>query len=118
MDVSRVEPYNALVAYCLAFMPVLFAMPAVAAWIILTAALRAAGDTRVPVVITWLGFLGLRIPLALFLTQAQVEFLGFTAAGANLGLIGAWIAMVSDLYIRGILFVIRFAGGRWKSIKV
>lgn len=81
------------------------AMPAVAAWIILTAALRAAGDTRFPVLITWIGFLGVRIPFALFLTERW-------------GLIGAWVAMVIDLYVRGLLFVWRFVGGRWKTIRV
>jgi putative MATE family efflux protein len=95
-----------------------FAMPAVAAWIIMTHALRAAGDTRVPVLFTWLGFLGVRIPLALYLTQEQVHLLGYTLPGAGLGLIGAWIAMVSDLYLRGGLLVFRFAGGRWKTMKV
>jgi putative MATE family efflux protein len=82
-----------------------FAMPAVAAWIIFTAALRAAGDTRFPVLITWVGFLGVRIPLALLLTQKY-------------GLIGAWWAMVIDLYVRGVLFVWRFIAGRWKTIRV
>ena len=95
-----------------------FAMPGVAAWIILTAALRAAGDTRVPVLITWVGFLGVRIPLALYLTQEQVTVLGYTLPGAGFGLIGAWMAMVADLYLRGVLFVVRFAGGRWKAMKV
>ncbi len=85
-----------------------FAMPAVAAWIIFTAALRAAGDTRFPVVITWVGFVGVRIPLAFLLTRPSL----------GLGLQGAWVAMVADLYVRGALFVWRFAGGRWQTIKV
>lgn len=89
-----------------------FAMPAVAAWIVLTAALRAAGDTRVPVLITWVGFLGVRLPLALWLTTRT------GAGGLGWGLIGAWVAMVTDLYVRGVLFVWRFASGRWKAIKV
>jgi Na+-driven multidrug efflux pump len=96
-----------------------FAMPAVAAWIIFTAALRAAGDTRFPVLITWVGFVGVRIPLALLLTRHPTETgpLGLLS-GAGLGLIGAWVAMVADLYVRGLLFVWRFAGGRWKTMKV
>lgn len=89
-----------------------FAMPAVAAWIVLTAALRAAGDTRLPVLITWVGFLGVRLPLAVWLTTSTAEH------GLGWGLIGAWVAMVTDLYVRGVLFVWRFASGRWKTIKV
>jgi len=95
-----------------------FAMPAVAAWIILTAALRAAGDTRRPVLFTWLGFLGVRIPLALILTQHTVSLGPLVLQGAGLGLIGAWIAMTADLYFRGILFVVRFARGKWKTMTV
>ncbi len=87
---------------------VAFAMPAVAGVIIITAALRGAGDTRVPVAITWAGFLGLRIPLAYWLTAPSV----------GLGLLGAWWAMFADLYLRAALLLLRFASGRWKTIKV
>jgi Na+-driven multidrug efflux pump len=87
---------------------VAFAMPAVAAVIVVTAALRGAGDTRVPVAITWAGFLLVRIPLAYWLTTPAV----------GLGLMGAWWAMFADLYLRAALLVLRFASGRWKTIKV
>lgn len=90
---------------------VAFAMPGVACTIIFTAALRGAGDTRWPVLFTWIGFLIVRIPLAVLLTSDIVP-------EWNLGLIGAWVAMFADLYVRGFLFVIRFASGRWKTIKV
>lgn len=94
-----------------------FAMPAVAAWIILTAALRAAGDTRVPVLITWVGFLGVRLPLAVWFT-GKLPTDGWEVSGPQWGLYGAWVAMVTDLYVRGLLFVWRFVSGRWKSIRV
>ena len=96
-----------------------FAMPAVAAWIIFTAALRAAGDTRVLALFSWTGFLGVRIPLALWLSRESVDLgtLG-TVPGMGWGLLGAWVAMVADLYFRGALFVMRWASGRWKSAKV
>ncbi|HVK17172.1 MAG TPA: MATE family efflux transporter [Fimbriiglobus sp.] len=87
---------------------VAFAMPAVAAVIIVTAALRGAGDTRLPVAITWAGFLLVRIPLAYWLTSPAV----------GLGLIGAWWAMFADLYLRAALLLLRFASGKWKTIKV
>lgn len=85
-----------------------FAMPALASVIILTQALRGAGDTRVPVLFSWFGFLGVRIPLAYLLTDPSV----------GLGLLGAWLAMFADIWVRGVLFVARFAGGRWARIKV
>ena len=86
---------------------VAFAMPGLAASIVLTQALRGAGDTRVPVLFTWIGFLGVRIPLAYLLTQE-----------AGMGLLGAWVAMTADIYVRGAFFLWRFAGGRWKTVRV
>lgn len=96
-----------------------FAMPAVAAWIIFTAALRAAGDTRVLAVFSWVGFLGVRIPSALWLSRDSVD-LGYfgTHPGLGWGLFGAWVAMVGDLYFRGALFVWRWSSGRWKTVRV
>ncbi len=87
-----------------------FAMPGLAGSIILTQALRGAGDTRVPVLFTWIGFLGVRLPLAFLLTDPR--------GGFEWGLIGAWTAMFVDIYVRGLFFLARFAGGRWKRVKV
>lgn len=96
-----------------------FAMPALASQIIFTSALRGAGDTRVPVLISWFGFLGVRIPLAYLLTRPAVDLgpLG-VIPGGDLGLFGAWVAMVTDIWVRGTFFAVRFAGGRWKRIEV
>ncbi len=98
---------------------VAFAMPALASSIIFTSALRGAGDTRVPVLFTWVGFLGVRIPLAYLLAPSAVDLgpLGELPA-ADLGLFGAWLAMVADLMVRGAFFLVRFAGGRWKHMRV
>ncbi|MFL5339871.1 MAG: MATE family efflux transporter, partial [Gemmataceae bacterium] len=78
-----------------------------------------AGDTRRPVLFTWTGFLLVRIPLAYFFTKDQLDLgaLG-TLPGWNLGLFGAWLAMFADLHVRGLLFLVRFARGRWKETKV
>jgi putative MATE family efflux protein len=98
---------------------VAFATPAMASMIIFTAALRGAGDTRVPVLFTWIGFLVVRIPLAYVLTLERLDLgpLG-TWPGANLGLLGAWLAMFGDLLVRGGFFLQRFATGRWQSTQV
>lgn len=87
---------------------VAFAMPAAASAIIFTYALRGAGDTRVPVLFTWFGFLCVRLPLAYWLTQPALGF----------GLYGAWLAMFADLVVRGTFFLFRFASGRWQGIRV
>jgi putative MATE family efflux protein len=87
---------------------VAFAMPLLASCIIFTAALRGAGDTRVPVLFTLLGYFGVRLPLAYLLTGSQF----------GLGLWGAWLAMFADLLVRGVFFLARFAGGRWQRVSV
>ena len=87
---------------------VALAQPALASTNILTAALRGAGDTRVPVLITWFGIFGVRIPLAYLLLRPELQ----------LGLLGAWTAMFIDLYVRGLLSLGRFASGRWKRLRV
>ena len=98
---------------------VAFAMPPLSAIIVLTGALRGAGDTRFPILLTWIGFLVIRMPLAYLLTRSVVDLgsLG-TLTGWNLGLMGAWIAMFVDLTIRGILFLWRFVSGRWMMVRV
>ena len=85
-----------------------FAMPALASVTIFTSCCRAAGDTRVLVFITWFGFLGVRLPLAMYLTQGE----------GSLGLQGAWNAMVADIGVRGGLLLVRFARGKWKKVVV
>jgi putative MATE family efflux protein len=87
---------------------VAFAMPALACSQVFTYALRGAGDTRVPVLFTWTGFLLVRLPLAYVLTGPPFNF----------GLLGAWLAMFADLHVRGALFLARFAGGRWQRVRV
>jgi Na+-driven multidrug efflux pump len=98
---------------------VAFAMPPLASAMVFTAALRGAGDTRVPVLFTWVGFLGVRIPLAYFLALRQVDLgpLG-TWSGLGLGLYGAWLAMVADMLVRGGFFLWRFRSGAWQRMRV
>jgi MATE family, multidrug efflux pump len=107
---------------------VAFTMPFLAATIVFTSALRGAGDTRVPVLFTWIGFFAVRIPLAYSLTQAVVTIgplgewrgisFGLEWPGLELGLLGAWWAMFADLIIRGMFFFYRFAQGTWTKQKV
>jgi putative MATE family efflux protein len=96
---------------------VALAQPALAASNIFTACLRGAGDTRVPVLITWFGFFAVRIPLAYLLTRTRIS-LGPLGVWPGLGLWGAWLAMFIDLYVRGLFFLGRFAGGRWQKLRV
>ena len=94
-----------------------WAMPALAVTMVLSGALRGVGDTRWPFLITILGFLGIRIPLALYLANSSlaIPVLGVTLQA---GLYGAWCAMVIDLFVRSILSVGRFAHGGWRMVSV
>jgi MATE family multidrug resistance protein len=79
--------------------------PLLAASFIFSGALRGAGDTRFPFIIKLISPWLLRLPLAMVLIPW-------------LGLLGAWIALSSDLALQGILAWWRFRGNRWERIRV
>jgi putative MATE family efflux protein len=95
-------------------------IPPLALVMILTGALRGAGDTRWPLAFTLIGFLVVRIPAAhwLALSAVSIPWLGMTFPGLGLGVLGAWYAMVTDLYVRAILTTWRFWQGGWKDVRV
>ncbi|HEX5445595.1 MAG TPA: MATE family efflux transporter [Pirellulales bacterium] len=83
------------------------AMPPLAIMQVLTGALRGAGDTAWPLVFTFLGFAGIRLPLAYVLAIAW-----------HWGVAGAWYAMVADLMVRCALVIFRFTSGGWKRVEI
>jgi putative MATE family efflux protein len=95
-------------------------IPPLALVMILTGALRGAGDTRWPLAFTLIGYLAVRIPAAhwLALSAVSIPWLGTTFPGLGLGVLGAWYAMVTDLYVRAILVTWRFWHGGWKDVRV
>lgn len=99
---------------------VAFGMPALAVTMILTGALRGAGDTRWPLVFTLVGFLGVRMPTAYLLAFSSLSLPGVSpvVVGLGLGVIGTWYAMVADLTVRAGLVLHRFARGQWKCARV
>lgn len=80
------------------------AEPFFALSMVIPGVLRGAGDTKWPFYISVIGMWGVRLISAYIL-----------AYPLGLGLTGAWIGMVLDLVVRGILSVIRFAAGKWKN---
>ena len=95
-----------------------YAMPPLASAIIFTYALRGAGDTRVPVLFTWIGFFAVRIPLAYYLALDSFWLGSYEIAGLGKGLYGCWLAMSADLTIRGAFFMARFIHGAWQRQRV
>jgi len=82
-------------------------MPALALMMILTGALRGAGDTRWPLLFTLIGFLAVRIPATYALTEWW-----------TLGVQGAWYAMAIDIVVRCLLVMYRFWHGGWSRVEV
>ncbi len=99
---------------------VALAMPPFALSTILIGGLRGAGDTRWPLLFTFVGFLLVRIPLAYYLAwdEITVPFFGWKLAGVGLGVVGAWYAMLVNCLVRSILVGWRFAHGGWQRVRV
>ena len=70
-------------------------------------ALRAAGDVRFTMVISIATMFLCRILMAYVIGRHM-----------GLGLMGVWYAGFLDWIVRTIIFVARFAGGKWKTMKV
>jgi putative MATE family efflux protein len=88
-------------AYILMF--VALVQPLQSSQFILGGALRGAGDTRATAVISLITVLLVRPGLALLLIKVF-----------DLGLYGAWIALVCDQALRSVLVLARFNSGKWK----
>ena len=99
---------------------VAISMPSLALVLILNGALRGAGDTRVPMIFTIIGLVGIRLPLAYYLAwdDLEIPWLDLQIQGKGMGLIGAWYAMIADVVLRSLLVAGRFWQGRWREIKV
>ena len=94
-----------------------FSMPGMAIAMIVSGALRGAGDTRWPLAITLIGFLLVRIPGAAWLLYEQ-RFIPGTELALPVGVVGAWVATLVDLWVRAALTLWRFGNGGWKHTKV
>ena len=97
-----------------------YVTPSLAIQIIISGALRGAGDTRWPLVINLAGLLGIRIPMGIWLAveSFQLPLMDFTVSGMGWGAAGAWMAMLADVVVRSGLLSWRFAYGSWRKIEV
>lgn len=75
--------------------------------LVLTGALRGAGDTKIPFYVCLLTMWGIRLPVAFYLVKV-----------VGLGLAGAWYAMVLDLMVRGLLMYFRFRSDKWEKKQI
>lgn len=81
--------------------------PALACTMVLSNSLRTAGDTRRMLYITLAGFWLIRLPIGYILVRYT-----------DLGLAGAWIGMITDLFFRGSACLWLFRKGYWKTVRV
>ena len=79
-----------------------FAQPVQAEQFIISGGLRGAGDTRFSAMVTTFTVIVVRSGLAVF----TIRYL-------NMGLWGAWIAMLSDQILRTVLMYYRYSTGKW-----
>jgi Na+-driven multidrug efflux pump len=84
-----------------------FLQPFKAANMVITAALRASGDSKFPAIVgsamMWTCGLGTALLLAF---------------GLELGLVGIWLGMASDEFYRSIVNYIRWRSGKWQKYGV
>jgi len=99
---------------------VAIAMPPFALSTILTGGLRGAGDTRWPLLFTFVGFLLVRIPLAYYLAWdvVVIPLVGWSIPGAGWGVVGAWYAMLTDCFTRAVMVGWRFVHGGWQQVRI
>jgi len=90
---------------------VAFAQPFQSCRFVFTSALRGAGDSRFTAIITLIGILIVR-PLVSWLIVDWMQ------ANWGLGLIGAWIALISDQMTCFVLAIVRYKQGKWATLKV
>lgn len=77
-----------------------FAEPMFGASIVASGAMQGAGDSTACFLLNLLSMWGIRLALAFLLAP-------------HLGLVGVWGAMCFELCVRGLLFLLRLARGRW-----
>lgn len=73
----------------------------------LAAALRGTGDTRFVMMVAGGSMFAFRIGAAYIFVKVF-----------NMGIVGTWVAMVSDWAIRSVIFYVRFKRGKWSRNKV
>lgn len=82
-----------------------FAEPLFAASIVATGVLRGTGDTMIPSLFNLVSMWLVRLPLAALLSP-------------QIGLVGVWSAMATELSVRGILFLWRLSKRNWSTKEV
>ena len=97
---------------------VAYAMPFLATAMIVSGALRGAGDTRWPMAINVIGMACIRIPGTYLVLGVLNEWILRMGDDAFATLRGAWYVVLLELCIRAGLVLLRFRHGGWKETAV
>mgnify|MGYP001264311261 CR=1 FL=1 len=93
------------VEYTVHFTRILGAMmPLLAVEFAIGGALRGAGDTRFPLIATFLGLIGMRCGLAAIATYLEMH------------VFWVYASLIGDYLLKGSMLVVRFRRGRWKTV--
>jgi putative MATE family efflux protein len=84
-----------------------FIQPFQSSQFILAGALRGAGDTRWPLISTFVGVAGIRALLAVLFVNVL-----------RLGVVGAWYALLLDQFTRSLVVYYRYNSKRWQKAQV
>ncbi len=84
-----------------------FTEPALGAIFTLTGGMRGAGYTKVPLVVNFFGLVVIRLSLLYLLAYAL-----------NMGLLGIWVGMLIEMFIRVSLIYLVFQRGGWMNVVV
>lgn len=99
--------------------------------IVFRSTMHGAGDVRAVMIMTWLSTWGIRLPLAFFVSGANIHLpetlasaLGLQSAiianpsPLTLGLPGLWMGLCGEIVFRALIYGWRFMDGRWVRAKV
>jgi putative MATE family efflux protein len=93
------------IKYTVQFIYIMGAMtPLMAIEFSIGGALRGAGDTRFPLMATFVGLIGMRCGLAAIATYLEVA------------VVWVYAALIGDYILKAIMLTARFRGGRWKTV--
>jgi putative MATE family efflux protein len=84
-----------------------FSEPALGAIFTITGGMRGAGYTKIPLVVNFFGLIVIRLSLLYLLAFAL-----------GLGLLGIWLGMIIELFIRVFIMYAVFLRGHWMKVKV
>lgn len=71
---------------------------------VISGSLRGGGDTKYPMITTFIGVWLFRLVFGYILGVAL-----------HMGMVGVWIAMSIDLVLRSLLYIVRYRKGKWKT---